>query len=124
MVKEKDFRGLAAKPDRRTILQGLSAVAIAGFPRRAPALITPEKSRPRLDQGVASGDVSTLGAMIWSRTDRAARMHVHWSTHQDFRDLHRIVKIWEYILRVCCERNFIMNTADVILTEMYLYGCY
>ncbi len=52
--------------------------------RRAPAMTTPEAARPRVAEGVASGDPSETGAVVWSRADRPSRMHVDWSTDRSF----------------------------------------
>lgn len=49
-------------------------------PAQAPAIITSDAARPRIPYGVQSGDVTADSAMIWSRTDRPARMVVEWST--------------------------------------------
>lgn len=42
--------------------------------KQMPALITPDKQLPQLPYGVASGDIQTNSAMLWSRADRPARM--------------------------------------------------
>ncbi len=57
----------------------------------APAVIRSEKGRPALQQGVASGEVQGDSAVIWSRTDRPARMIVEWATTSAFRDATRVV---------------------------------
>ena len=43
-----------------------------------PAIVRAD--RPRIPNGVASGDVTPSSALIWSRTDRPARMLVNWWT--------------------------------------------
>ena len=45
---------------------------------------------PTLPQGVASGDVGAGRAIVWSRCDRAARMHVEYSTSDRFTNVHRV----------------------------------
>jgi alkaline phosphatase D len=65
-------------------------VAKAGF-AKAPALITLDKNRPQIPNGVASGDISGNSAVIWSRSDRPAQMIVDYSTSESFRDARRIV---------------------------------
>ncbi len=77
-------------PTRRTVLAGAAGLVVAGLPRKAPGVITRDSRRPRLDQGVACGDLSMDGAVIWSRCDRPARMHVEWATNRDFRDVRKI----------------------------------
>ncbi|HJR57840.1 MAG TPA: alkaline phosphatase D family protein [Vicinamibacterales bacterium] len=68
-------------PTRRAFLQSaLKASALAGF----PAIVRSQTARPALPQGVASGDVTSGRAVIWSRADRAARMFVEYSTTERF----------------------------------------
>jgi alkaline phosphatase D len=62
------------------------ALAQAG----APALVTSEKMRPQLPSGVMSGDITRDKAVIWSRTDRPARMVVEYADNQAFRDAHKV----------------------------------
>lgn len=50
----------------------------------APAILTSDRARPILQSGIQSGDVTTNRAMIWSRSDRPARMFVDWSTSENF----------------------------------------
>jgi alkaline phosphatase D len=57
----------------------------------APALIVPERARPSIPCGTASGDVSDRSGVVWARTDRPARMVVEWSTTDSFRDARRVV---------------------------------
>ena len=79
-----------SRPTRRaalgTTLGGLASMALA---RRAPAVVAPDAARPTMAQGVISGDVSPHGAIIWSRADRPARMHVEWSIDAAFRTITR-----------------------------------
>jgi alkaline phosphatase D len=46
-----------------------------------------ESSRPSISYGTASGDVCGARAIIWSRSDRASRMLVEWSTTESFQNL-------------------------------------
>jgi len=71
--------------DRRTVLAGLGGAAVVGFTGRAPASI---RDRPQIVHGVASGDVTPMGGVIWSRADRPAKMWVEWSTRPDFKNAH------------------------------------
>ncbi|MBA2302697.1 MAG: alkaline phosphatase D family protein, partial [Acidobacteria bacterium] len=74
-------------PSRREFLATtLKATAVAGF----PAIIQSPSSRPALPQGVASGDVTSGRAVIWSRADRAARMFVEYSTTERFDNPRRV----------------------------------
>lgn len=52
----------------------------------APAILPSRQARPRLPGGVQSGDVTDSRGIVWSRTDRSARMHVEWATNEAFRD--------------------------------------
>ena len=47
--------------------------------------------RPRITHGVQSGDVSVDSAVIWSRTDRPARMLAEIATTDSFRTIHHTV---------------------------------
>src|SRR5687767_8477597 len=67
----------------------LGAPAIVRRGHSAPAIL--EAARPLITNGIASGDVSFDSAVVWSRTDRPARMVVEWSTTESFRDLRRVV---------------------------------
>ena len=50
----------------------------------APAIITAAQARPQLPCGVQSGDITNNSAMIWSRSDRAARLIVEYATTESF----------------------------------------
>ncbi len=83
-MSRSDERG---GPDRRAVLGaglGLAGAGMFGWPRRAPARVTRERDRPKLVQGVQSGDVSPVGAVVWSRADRPSTMRVEWSTDATF----------------------------------------
>ena len=55
----------------------------------APAVITSDRMRPGTPSGVQSGDVSADRAVIWSRTDRPARLIVEYATTTSFKNLQR-----------------------------------
>jgi len=67
------------------------ALAAACCPDRAFAIVTQDANRPALPCGVAAGDVAASRAIVWSRSDRPARMIVEYSTTSSFRDVRRIV---------------------------------
>lgn len=73
---------------RRFIKQsGVLVAAGALAPRiitAAPAIITADSARPQLAQGIQIGDVQCHGAMIWSRSDRPARMVVEYDLDPQF----------------------------------------
>jgi alkaline phosphatase D len=79
--------------NRREFLQ--RAVASAGWAAalggRASAIVRSERGRPTLPCGVQSGDVAGGRAIVWSRTDRPARMIVEHATTESFRNARRIV---------------------------------
>ena len=51
---------------------------------QAPGLIRSDSERPSIRQGVQSGDVLGDRAIVWSRTDRPARMLVEYDTTNRF----------------------------------------
>ncbi len=88
------------KTRRRDFVKGgaaaASGVALGGLlPGRlygqAPAIVVPERARPSVEWGVAAGDVSGDRAIVWSRTDRPARMIVEYATTESFGDARRVV---------------------------------
>ena len=60
--------------NRREFLRQ-TAAAVA-----APAFIQSAGGRPQLPCGVATGDVTTGGAIVWSKCDRPARLIVEYAT--------------------------------------------
>lgn len=93
-IKLPAVDGLPRRDLRRRMGVG-AGVAMAGTPLGAlaaaqavspasPAVITSERLRPRIDGGVMSGDITTDRAIIWSRSDRPARMHVEYANNQMF----------------------------------------
>src|SRR5215475_12309263 len=73
---------------------GLVAPAIVrryAWGQEAPAAITSERSRPTLPSGVQSGDITTDRAIVWSRTERPARLSVEWATNEAFRGARRVL---------------------------------
>src|SRR5262249_25010849 len=73
------------------------SLSAAGLPRgrawaqQPPAVVTSDRIRPTMPYGVQSGDVLADRTIVWSRTDRPARMTVEWATNEAFRDARRIV---------------------------------
>jgi alkaline phosphatase D len=55
----------------------------------APAIA--KSMRPQLPYGVASGDVTSDRAVIWSRSDRPARMIVEYATTASFKNPKRVI---------------------------------
>ena len=73
--------------DRRTFLS--TSIKAAGGLALFPALSRQDGGRPGIPYGVASGDVTRDRAIVWSRTDRPARMLVEWATTESFRNVRR-----------------------------------
>jgi alkaline phosphatase D len=74
---------------RRRLVQAVSAGLL--LPGLAPAVLASIKDRPQLTDGVQSGDLLGDRAMVWSRSDRPARMVVEWDTTSMFRNPRRLV---------------------------------
>jgi alkaline phosphatase D len=77
---------MEARVDRRLFLKMTTAAAAAGF----PAIVRAQGSRPAMPCGVSAGDVANGRAVIWSRTDRPARMLVEYATTERFTDARRV----------------------------------
>jgi len=76
------------------LASGLSGAAVGrrtAWAQTAPAVVTPDRMRPTMPYGVQSGDMMADRAIVWSRTDRPARMTLEWATNEAFRDARRIV---------------------------------
>src|SRR5256885_3391985 len=88
-------------PRRRFLEASATAMgssAAASLPRRrawaegpGPAVVTSEGARPAVPYGVQSGDVTSEGAIVWSRSDRSSRLIVEWATSDSFNNAQRIV---------------------------------
>jgi alkaline phosphatase D len=71
------------------------AGAVAMWPHRAsaqqaPAVVTRDAMRPQFTSGVQSGDPRADGAIVWTRSDRPARMWVEWATTASFADVRKV----------------------------------
>lgn len=79
---------------RRSFLKRSTAVgglALTGLPdilraQQAPAIVASETERPIAAWGLQIGDVLSDRAIVWSRSDKPARMLVEWSMREDFSD--------------------------------------
>jgi alkaline phosphatase D len=58
--------------------------------QRGPAIVTSDRMRPQTPSGLQIGDVLADRAVIWSRTDRPARLIVERSFREDFADAVRL----------------------------------
>ncbi|MFD6534154.1 alkaline phosphatase D family protein [Streptomyces sp. NPDC060184] len=73
-------------PGRRTVLRGsLLASAAVGLPALTGAPAFARSGRPSAEWGVQVGDVTASTALVWVRSDRAARMLVETSATESFR---------------------------------------
>ena len=73
------------------LLGGASVVAPkSAFSQSAPAVITQDADRPKMTSGVQSGDPKEDGAIIWTRSDRPARLWVEWASTASFRNPTRV----------------------------------
>lgn len=68
------------RPTRRAVLAGGTAFTAA----LAMPAISRASARPVFTHGVQSGDVDTASGMIWTRTDRPARVTMEVSTTESF----------------------------------------
>lgn len=78
---------------RRRFLQSSSALLLPAGSQvfgQAPAVITSDRARPQILSGTQAGDVNAGRGIVWSRSDRAARMWVEWSTTSSFSDVKRL----------------------------------
>ena len=57
----------------------------------APSVFAIGKDRPLIPYGVQSGDISNGRGIVWSRTNRPARMIVEWSTTPKFEKVQRVM---------------------------------
>jgi len=80
---------------RRTFISttaGLVAAA-AARPRlfaQAPAVVTSDRIRPRIDYGVGAGDPTGDRAVVWAHVDRPAQMVVEYATTDSFENARRV----------------------------------
>ena len=78
---------------KTTLASGVSLALPAALPgalAQAPAIVTSERARPQVPYGIQIGDVLGDRALVWSRTDRPARLVVERSFHADFHDAVRV----------------------------------
>src|SRR6186997_3075024 len=79
---------------RRFLSTGLKAAG--GFALACRADLSAEaqsakaEARPDIPYGTATGDVTRDRAIVWSRTDRPARMMVEWSTTESMQNARRV----------------------------------
>ncbi len=85
---------------RRFLRRLLAGAALAGVSPslaraarfgQSPAIVTSPRARPQMPYGIAAGDVAGGRAIVWSATDRPARMIVEWDTTDRFTNARRLV---------------------------------
>lgn len=72
------------------IIAATSLPKIARAQTAAPALVTSDNLRPQLPCGVMSGDITRGKAIIWSRTDRPARILLEYANNEAFKNASNI----------------------------------
>ena len=77
---------------RREFLRYLSGgLAIGAGPfAQAPAIISSDRDRPRIDYGVSAGPSGSDRAIVWAHVDRPSRLVVEYSTTSNFADARRV----------------------------------
>lgn len=75
---------------RRNFLKTSSGLFVFPFAGQVQAAPTPP---PQAYQGLALGDVSTQGVVLWSRCNQAASWSTEWSEYEDFRYTHRCPEV-------------------------------
>lgn len=58
--------------------------------QQAPGVITRDAMRPQMPFGIQSGDPIADGAVLWTRSDRPARLWIDWSTTASFANARRV----------------------------------
>jgi alkaline phosphatase D len=83
--------------DRRHFLNSsavLGGVTLAApglvLAQSAPAVITRDAMRPQMVHGIQSGDPTSDGAVIWTRSDRPARLWLEWASTASFANATRV----------------------------------
>lgn len=71
---------------RRSFLVSTGAVALTAASGFALPSYSRANARPVFTHGVQSGDVDATTGMIWTRTDRPARVSIEVSTTESFTD--------------------------------------
>ena len=83
--------GRQRRPDASIGARSSAGRSVLGAAMLAPAIVRAQASKPAMPYGVGAGDVSGGRAIIWSRTDRPARLVVEYATTESFRDPRRVI---------------------------------
>jgi alkaline phosphatase D len=105
-------RSMEHRSSRRAFLRHatLAAAAAPGWLGRSASAQPVATGRPGIPHGVQSGDAGHDSAVVWSATDRPARMLVEYATTEQFADARRVVGP-----AALPETGY---TAQVVLTEL------
>lgn len=69
----------------------LKLSALAGTAISSSSVFAIQTDRPLIPYGVQSGDIINGSGIVWSRTNRPARMMVEWSTTPSFKRVQRVM---------------------------------
>jgi alkaline phosphatase D len=75
---------------KKTPLSRRAFLKAAALAVPVPALFRSPGMRPQIPSGVGSGDALADRAVLWSRSDRPARMWIDWSTSEGFENAHTV----------------------------------
>ncbi|WP_315837797.1 alkaline phosphatase D family protein [Bradyrhizobium prioriisuperbiae] len=78
---------------RRRFLTAVSSAAITAVGGIARPSLSRAADRPVITHGVQSGDVSLESGIVWTRTDRPARMLAEIATSDSFKTIHGAVSV-------------------------------
>ena len=68
-----------------------SGLALGAGPfAQAPAIITSDRDRPRIDYGVSAGPSAPGRAIVWAHVDRPSRLVVEYATTSTYADAQRV----------------------------------
>lgn len=81
-----DLAELTTPMSRRSFLFSSGAAGLAATSVLAAPFYARNAGRPVFTHGVQSGDVDTASGMVWTRTDRPAKVMVEYATTESFAD--------------------------------------
>jgi alkaline phosphatase D len=82
---------MSFRPSRRRFLAASGAVFAAAQSGCSNLFSVGGKGCPVISKGVASGDITSHSAIVWSASDRAGRMAVDWDTTDSFKNAIRVI---------------------------------
>ena len=85
-------RCVGARVHRREFIRYVSrGLALSAGPfAQAPAIISSNRDRPRIDYGASAGPSGSDRAIVWAHVDRPSRLVVEYSTTSTFTDARRV----------------------------------